>query len=364
MRDYYRDPTPRNQRPDWKLYDADIKAKQDQERATAAEADKLEAKQSALDAKTTALDDFRAEHDRAQAEIVDPAKSVADGIAERYKQWQDEAKDLVNQAEKPLDAAEKRQRDTVGKRFRHSAAIRDVAAAKEQLQATFPASGDPGSSWERDRWRQRAITETVNRAHGHEAEQWRARYSPQDAAIVEYQKGEHQAVSDDLLSKLPRAQLEFDHYRKPPAWTDHLPDAGYQRKQEITAADQRWQSSDPAAVAESAKSWAAETQARHKHIGAALDKAAKRIAHQQQQLDKVPDVAAKAQDRLSELTWESSIRQAQPKQYRQMEEAKRQDVHAKAAQQRQEQHEATQERMREQQREQIQGPSQGHGRGM
>ena len=349
--------TPQRDRPDWKKTDTEIKAEAAQLRAAMVEADQLPATQAALDAKRAVLDGLKTEHTRSQEAIVAPAASLAADMTAHWQQWKAEATDLVTQAEQPLNAAEDRLAQKRGDRFGIKSAQRKVEDAKEQLHATFPASGDPGRDYyfERDKWRARAVHETIQRTHGHETDQWRQTCAPQDVAVIDHQTQQHQGV-EDLLSELHGTG--YDHRQGD--WTQHLPVAGWQKKQQIDPAAERWKSADPAAVIRSGQSWAAEIQARHKHTAAALNQADTRIGYQQRQLDHVPATAAKARERFAELAREWSIREAQPERYREIEQDKRTEARQLDA-----------ERSRQRQTyishdydHNLGGPDRGHGRSM
>lgn len=351
---------PRRDRPDWKRTDTEIKAEVDQLRATVADVDTMPAKQAALDAAADQLRATAAEHDRLKAEVVDRANDNARFIAANVETWRVEAEDLVTQAEAPLRDAWRNQREKTGKRFGQKAAAREVEAAQQQLANTFPATGHPGDYFLSQDWHRKAVAETIERLHGHEAEHWRTSLATNDRELIDAMAQQRQLVNDELLAQLPRADYEpgtngdWHHQARRPSG----------HKQTIETGEQRWQTADPDALVHSAESMAIELEARHKDTAKALDLASRRIETQQTKLNQIPQAAAVAQQRLSALTAESSIREAQPQTHRQIEETRRQEARAKAAAQREQLREAEQQRQRNHYQGPTHGPSQGHGRSM
>lgn len=352
--------TPRRDRPDWTKTDAEIKAEVTQLRATVADADTAPAKQADLDAVADQLRAIVAEQGRLKAEVVDRANDNARAIAANVKAWRVEAEELVTQAEAPLRDAWRGQREKAGKRFGQKAAAREVEAAQQQLADTFPATGHPRDYPLLQDWHRQAVAETIERLHGHEAEHWRASLATNDRELIHAMSQQHQRVNDELLAQLPRADYEpgttgdWHHQARRPSG----------HHQTIETGEQRWQTADPDALVHSAESMAIELEARHNHTAQALALASRRIETQQTKLNQIPQVAAVAQQRLSALTAESSIREAQPQTHRQIEETRRQEARAKAAAQRQQLRETEQQRQRDHYQGPTHGPSQGHGRSM
>lgn len=311
--------TPRRQRPDWKLTDAEIGTKTEQLRATIATAEQLPAIQAALDERSTRLAGFRSEQARAQAEIVERANDNVKVVADNARKWRKEAEGLVKQAQQPLYDAWAVQREKAGKRFGYKAATRDVEEAKDRLGQAFPATGHPDKYPFQQQWEAKAVEETITRLHGQQAAQWRDTFAKNDPQLVAHLAAKQKTVNDELLATLPRADYEYGYGG---SWENHARrPSGYQ--QTIEPAQQRWQSADPAALVRSAESLAIELEARHKHINQTLDLADRRIDHYQRLLNKAPQEAAKAQERLGQLAWETSIRDAQPTTFRDREQTHR-----------------------------------------
>ena len=355
--------TPRAQRPYWKWTDDALTAEVEKLNAVITKGEQLPHKQATLDELGQQLAALRGEQERVQTEIVERANTNIDVFATTVREWTTEAKELVAQAEQPLKDAEARQREKSGKRFGQKTAAGNVAAAKDQLRTTFPHAGDPGNAWDRDTWRRRAVTETIQRLHGHDIENWQTRFGQHDRDVTAALQTTRQNINNELLAALPPDLYEtgslsqgWEHHKRSPS--------GYQK--DIQPADQRWQSNDPATLVRSAESFAIEVEARHKDIGNALDLAAGRIENVQHTLDATPATTAKAAQQLDAVTVEQSIRQAQPPLVRDHEQnrrdrAREQDA-AKAAQQRQ-------ARLTRSQPHPDHGPTQGrdgpgHGRSM
>jgi hypothetical protein len=304
------------------MTDTEIKAEVDQLRATVADVDTMPAKQAALDAVADQLRATVAEQDRLKAEVVDRANDNARFIAANVETWRVEAEDLVTQAEAPLRDAWRNQREKTGKRFGQKAAAREVEAAQQQLADTFPATGHPGDYFLSQDWHRKAVAETIERLHGHEAEHWRASLATNDHELIDAMAQQRQLVNDELLAQLPRADYEpgtngdWHHQARRPS--------GHQ--QTIEPADQRWQTASPDALLYSAESMAIELEARHKDTAKALDLASRRIETQQTKLNQIPQAARQAEQRLSALTAESSIREAQTQTHRQIEETRRRTI--------------------------------------
>ena len=166
------------------MTDTEIKAEVDQLRATVADVDTMPAKQAALDAAADQLRATAAEQDRLKAEVVDRANDNARFIAANVETWRVEAEDLVTQAEAPLRDAWRNQREKTGKRFGQKAAAREVEAAQQQLADTFPATGHPGDYFLSQDWHRKAVAETIERLHGHEAKHWRASLATNDRGLI------------------------------------------------------------------------------------------------------------------------------------------------------------------------------------
>jgi conjugative relaxase-like TrwC/TraI family protein len=327
--------TPRAQRPYWKWTDDALSAEVEKLTTVIADARQLPDKQEALDELGQQVVALRAVQEHVQSEIVDRANTNIDVFASTVREWTTEAKELVAQAEQPLKDAEAQQREKAGKRFGQKTAAGNVAAAKDQLRETFPAAGDPGDAWDRDTWRRRAVSDTIQHLHGHDINNWQTRFGQHDRDVTAALQTTRQNITDELLAALPPDLYEtgtlrggwYNHTRKP---------SGYQK--DIQPADQRWQSNDPATLVRSAESFAIEVEARHKDIGNALDLAARRIDNVQRGLNATPAKAAEATQKLEAVTLEQNIRQAQPPLVRDHEQNKRDQARqqdaAKTAQQR------------------------------
>jgi conjugative relaxase-like TrwC/TraI family protein len=359
--------TPRKERPYWKWTSKELDTETEKLRATITQGEKLPGQQTALDTRVEQLEAFRAERERAQVEIVDRANTNIDGFAHTVREWKNEAKELVVQAEQPLKDAEARAREKSGKRFGQKTAANNVEAAKQQLRDTFPQAGDPGDSYNRAAWRERAIAETIAHLHGPDIQQWRETFGNQDQTIIASLAAERQRVNDDLLAKLPRADYEYG--TNSGGWeTQARRPSGYQQ-QGIEPAAQRWTSHNPSTLVRSAESFAIEAEARHKDITTALDLAARRIEDAQRKLNAIPGKSAEAAGKLDAITREQSIRQAQPPTAQTWENDRRQATRQRDAdkQRQQQQERARQERQRHRYdppHHGYDGPSQGHGRSM
>lgn len=146
----------------------------------------------------------------------------------------------------------------------------------------------------------------------------------QKAAAREVEAAQQQLADTIPATGHPRDYLllqDWHHQARRPS--------GHQ--QTIETGEQRWQKADPDALVHSAESMAIELEARHKHTAQALALASRRIETQQTKLNQIPQAAAVAQQRLSALTAESSIREAQPQTHRQVEEARRQTIRQRQA---------------------------------
>ena len=351
---------PRRDRPDWKKTDTEIEAEIARLRDTLAEADTVPDQQAALDIAAARLGVAVAEQARLKTGVVDKANDNARHIAATVKAWQVEAEELVTQAETPLRDAWVNQRDKAGKRFGQKVAARDVAAAKQQLADTFPATGHPDHYPLPQDWHRQAVTETINRLHGHEAEHWQTSLATNDPELINAMTQHHQQINDELLARLPRADYEPGIHN---GWQAHTrTPSGWQKT--IEPIEQRWQSASPDALARSAESMAIELEARHTHTTQTLNLANRRINTQQATLTQAPQAATQAQQRISALTTEQAIRAAQPDAHQQIEETRRQKARAKAATQAQQLREAAQQRQRDHYQGPTHGPNQGHGRSM
>lgn len=354
--------TPRSQRPYWKWTDDALTTEVEKLTTVIAKDEQLPHKQATLDQLGQQLAAMRAQQERVQSEIVDRANTNIDVFASTVREWTTEAKELVAQAEQPLKDAEARQREKSGKRFGQKAAAGNVEAAKDQLRTTFPHAGEPRDMFfDRDTWRQRAVADTIQRLHGHDIENWQATFGQQDRDVIAALHTGRQNITNELLDALPQAPYETGSLSQGWKAQTRRP-SGYQK--DIEAADQRWQSNNPATLVRSAESFAIEAEARHKDIVNALDLAARRIDNVQHRLDTTPAAVTKAAQQLDAITIEQSIRQAQPPLVRDLEQHKREKAREQEAtktQQRQSRYQSPDH--------DYNGPSQrrdgpGHGRGM
>ena len=294
--------TPTDERPYWDRTDAELATKITKLENVIELGERLPAQQGALDDVRKKTEVYQQRHTQLH-QVVTAAQNAAVTIKKDVAAWTAEATDLVTQAKKPFLDAQKRVWEMEHKRFGKKAAARDLENARAQLQNTFPTAGDP----DRYDWNKKATADTIQRLHGHDIQRRITHYAAADKAVTTALDKDKTTITGTLLPKVrPTASYELPVGR----WQDAARDArGY--KIDIEPAEKRWATPTPGGLIRAAESCAAELQARHTNIGAALNQLQARITDTQRRLDDIPRRVTNATTNLTNCHHEAAIRAAQ-----------------------------------------------------